>query len=179
MTTTTNFEMLMRAAVAGDARAYQDVLQQSAQLLRPYLIKKLGGHAEIDDVLQEILTSLHRARHTYDGERPFLPWLWAIARFRLKDHLRRMYRDRLRHADDISDMADFLAAPVTENGDGGEFIGEILQQLPKKQAMILQFIHVQGLTTAETGVQMGMSQTAVKVAAHRAYKTLHKKMGAA
>jgi len=169
----------MQAAQQGNAAAYQELLRQSAQMLRPYLLKTLRSPSDVDDVTQEILISLHRARHTYDGQRPFAPWLFAIAKFRLQDHLRRLYRDKLRHAGDITDMADFLAAPVTQDGAGSEYIKETLSHLPKKQAMILELIHVEGLTSEETGQRIGMSATAVKVAAHRAYKQLRKKLVAA
>jgi RNA polymerase sigma-70 factor (ECF subfamily) len=169
----------MRTALAGDAAAYQALLRRSAQMLRPYLLKTLRSPSDVDDVLQEILISLHRARHTYDGKRPFAPWLFAIAKFRLQDHLRRLYRDKLRHAADVTDMADFLAAPVTEGDPNNEYVKETLSYLPKKQAMILELIHLEGLTAEETGQRLGMSGTAVKVAAHRAYKHLRKKLAAA
>lgn len=172
-------ESLMRMAMAGDATAYQTLLRQSAQILRPYLMKNLRSSSDIDDVMQEILISLHRARHTYDGQRPFTPWLFSIAKFRLQDHLRRLYRDKLRDASEITDMADFLAAPVTEADTGNEYVKETLSHLPKKQAMILELIHLEGLTAGETGQRLGMSETAVKVAAHRAYKQLRKKLVAA
>lgn len=169
-------EALMRAAQAGDSAAYQALLRESSQMLRPWLFKSLRSASDADDVLQEILISVHRARHTYDGQRPYAPWLFAIARFRLQDFLRRLYRDKLRGAADITEMADFFAAPVTEEGQGDEYIKETLAQLPKKQAMILEFIHLQGMTAEETGKRIGMSATAVKVSAHRAYKKLHEKL---
>ena len=33
----------------------------------------------VDDVVQDVLLTIHRARATYDPSRPFLPWLRAIA----------------------------------------------------------------------------------------------------
>ena len=171
-------EALMLAAQSGDTAAYQTLLRQSSQMLRPYLLKSLRSTSDVDDVTQEILISLHRARHTYDSGRPYAPWLFAIARFRLQDFLRRLYRDKLRGAADIMDMADFFAAPVTESGMGDEYIKATLSYLPKKQAMILELIHLESLTAEETGKRIGMSTTAVKVAAHRAYKKLREKLAA-
>jgi len=183
VTETDSPEALMRQAQAGDARAYQALLRLSAQLLRPFLGKFLRGANEVDDVIQEILLSLHRARHTYDGMRPFKPWLFAIARFRLKDHLRKVYRDNLRGAADLADFEETIAAPggehVTESSDQGEYIKEAVAQLPQKQAMILKLMYEDGLTAAETAKRLGMGLSAVKVAAHRAYKVLRKKLTAA
>lgn len=176
-------ETLMRRAQAGDVRAYQALLRLSAQLLRAFLTKFLRSASEVDDVTQEILLSLHRARHTYDGMRPFRPWLFAIARFRLKDHLRKVYRDNLRGAADLADFEEIIAAPgsehVTESSGQGEYVKEAMAQLPQKQAMILKLMYEDGLTAAETAKRLGMGLSAVKVAAHRAYKVLKKKLAAA
>ena len=61
----------------------------------------VNSASEVDDLLQEILISIHKARHTYDGERPYKPWAYAIAKFRLQDYLRAHYADQLHHAVDV------------------------------------------------------------------------------
>ena len=51
-----------------------------------------------------------------------------------------------------------------------------MQKLPDKQASILQLMHQDGYTSREVAQKMGMNESAVKVAAHRAYKLLRKKL---
>lgn len=169
-------ESLMRLALGGDKRAYQQVLARSAVLLRPFLSRRINSAAAVEDVLQEILISVHKSRHTYDGMRPFAPWLFAIARYRLTDYLRMAYKDGLRHAADITDYEQILPADVTETGFGFEYIHKALAQLPEKQGKILTFMHQQGYTAKETAKLMGMTEVAVKVSAHRAYKILKTKL---
>jgi len=171
------YQELMRKTLAGDARAYETLLKESARLLRPFLARYLKGNAESDDVLQEILLSLHKAKHTYDGNRPYKPWLYAIARFRLQDHLRRVYSNKFRHAIDLSDVEDILADPVTEGASSYEYLKDSLRELPEKQATIVEMMHVDGYTAKEVGEKLGMKESAVKVAAHRAYKILRAKLG--
>ncbi len=166
----------MIAAHAGDQKAYAAVLQASARLLRPYLAKRLSRFGDVDDVLQEILLSLHKARHTYDGVRPFKPWLFAIARFRLNDYLRAHYSDQLARATELDDAINILPEHVTETGFTYESIHEEIERLPGKQPKILQLLHRDGCTAKEAAKVMNMSETAVKVAAHRAYKVLRKKL---
>src|SRR5512144_3334095 len=101
-----NLEALMRRSLAGDQRAYAALLQQTARLLRPFLAKRLGFADEVEDLMQEILLSVHKARHTYDGNRPYKPWVYAIAKFRLLDHLRTHYSDRLRHAVNFDELEE-------------------------------------------------------------------------
>lgn len=171
-----NLEQLMRDSLQGDQRAYADLLRESARLLRQFLSKRLRFEQEVDDVLQEILISVHKARHTYDGQRPFKPWLYAIAHFRLQDHLRMHYADHLRHAEDTADLENILHDDVTETAISYESISGEIEKLPEKQATILRLMHQQGYTAKETAAQMGMNESAVKVAAHRAYKVLRQRL---
>ena len=171
-----NLEALMRQSLAGDQRAYAALLLEISRLLRPFLAKRLSFTDEVDDLLQDILISVHKARHTYDGNRPCKPWVYAIAKFRLQDHLRAHYSDQLRHADDLSEWEDFLHQDVTESAISYESISRELQNLPEKQATILRLMHQEGYTAREVAAKIGMKESAVKVAAHRAYKVLREKL---
>lgn len=171
-----NFETLMRQSLTGDQRVYATLLRKTAQLLRPYLAKRLSFSNEVDDLLQEILISIHKARHTYDGNRPYKPWAYAIAKFRLQDFLRTHYSDQLRHAVDFDELEETLEDFVTETGLSYESISGEVQKLPEKQAIILQLMHQEGYTAKEVAEKMGMNESAVKVAAHRAYKVLRKRL---
>ncbi|MDE1901367.1 MAG: sigma-70 family RNA polymerase sigma factor [Alphaproteobacteria bacterium] len=170
------FEQLMQQAQQGDATAYAALLRDTALMLRPYLRKWLGSGHDAEDVLQEILISLHKARHTYDGNRPYKPWILAIARFRVAEYWRRAYADRLRHPVDLAEIENKVAAPVTENGSAYEYLFESLKALPPKQADIIRLMHVDGYTAREAAARLGMKENAVKVAAHRAYKILRRKL---
>ena len=173
---TANLEAMMRLALAGDKQAYSGVLLETARFLRPFLAKRLSHHSELDDLLQEILLSIHKARHTYDGDRPYKPWVFAIAKFRLLDHLRAHYADHLHHAVELSDVENNLFEDVTETSLSYESIREDIHLLPQKQATILQMMHHEGYTAKEVAAKIGMSESAVKVSAHRAYKVLRKKL---
>lgn len=167
---------LMLAAIGGDKRAYADALSESARLLRPFLLKRLSNRSEVEDILQEILISVHKSRHTYDGMRPFIPWLYAIARFRLADYLRAHYADQLRASAPLEEAENIVAETVTETGISYESIRKEVGQLPEKQARILELMHNKGYTAKEAAEKLGMNESAVKVAAHRAYKILRKKL---
>jgi len=172
----TNLEGLMRRALEGEKTAYAELLRESGRLLRPFLARRLSFESEVDDLLQEILISIHKARHTYDGKRSYQPWMFAIAKFRLQDYLRTHYADHLRHAEDIADLENNLSEDVTEPDISYESIsGEILK-LPERQATILQLMHKEGYTSKEVAIKLGMTESAVKVAAFRAYKVLRQKL---
>jgi RNA polymerase sigma-70 factor (ECF subfamily) len=173
---TDNLAALMRQSLNGDKHAYAEILQETSRFLRPFLAKRLSFTNEVDDLLQEILISIHKARHTYDGKRPYKPWVYAIAKFRLQDHLRTHYADQLHHADDISELEDYLHENVTESAITYESISGEVEKLPQKQATILQLMHQEGYTAKEVAKKLGMNESAVKVAAHRAYRVLRQKL---
>lgn len=171
-----DYSALMRQALEGDAQAYATLLNETSRMLRPYLVNRLFSGNEVDDVLQEILISIHKARHTYDGTRPYKPWAYAIAKFRLQDHLRSHYANNLQDAEDIDEFENVLSDNVTESEFSYEAISGEVGKLPEKQATILRMMHQEGYTAKEVAEKIGMNESAVKVAAHRAYKVLREKL---
>lgn len=173
---TDDYAELMRSALSGDGKSYSILLKKSTLLLRPYLVKRVYKSHDVEDVLQEILISLHKARHTYDGNRSYEPWLYAIANYRLQDYLRKHYLDPLRAAGEIEEVENIFSNDVTEIGFSYESISEEVENLSGNQPKILKMIHNEGYTAKEVAQKIGMNESAVKVAAHRAYKILRKKL---
>jgi RNA polymerase sigma-70 factor (ECF subfamily) len=169
----TEIAMLFRAGLANDQQAYAQFLQRIAPLLRRMAAIKCAA-SDLDDVVQEILISIHKARHTYDGQRPIKPWLISIAKFRIADHLRKHYVQRRDKTVDIDELAEILP-DVTEAGLENESIDELLAGIPENQKRILSMMHLEGYTAREIGAQLDMNESAVKVAAHRALKKIRKK----
>ena len=166
---------LLRAGLGGDQAAYGKFLGTITPMLRRMVGRKLA-QSDVEDVVQEILISIHKARHTYDGERPIMPWLASIASFRVTDHLRKHYSQMRHQSVDIADYENILS-DVTEEASGHESVDELLQDVPEKHKRILTLMHVEGYTAKEVGKQMGMNESAVKVAAHRAIKKIREKFG--
>lgn len=167
--------MLLDAGLSGDTSSYNRFLQGITPIMRRVACKKLSA-ADAEDTLQEILISIHRARHTYDGERPIMPWLMAIAQFRINDALRKAYAGSNRISVNIDDLSEILA-DVTEPPTENESLDEMLQNVPERERRILTMMHAEGYTAKETGKHLGMNESAVKVAAHRAMKKIRETFG--
>ena len=173
--TYTALAALLMKGLGGDQASYASFLARITPLLRRMVARRLGA-SEVEDVVQEVLISIHKARHTYDGKRPLMPWLVAIARFRISDHLRRHYAQMRHQTVDIDDFTDRLA-DVTETDDSNESIEDLLHDVPDKQKRILTLMHVEGYTAKEVGAKLNMNESAVKVAAHRAIKKIRERFG--
>jgi RNA polymerase sigma-70 factor, ECF subfamily len=164
---------LMLSALEGSQSDYAQFLTQITLILRPVVAKKITS-ADVEDVMQEILISIHKARHTYDGERPILPWILSIARFRITDYLRKHYAQMKHKTTDISELENILE-DVTKDSSNSESIDDLLQDVTKQNKKILTMLHVEGYTAKEVAAKIGMKESAVKVAAHRAIKKIRAK----
>lgn len=86
----------MAAAQSGDRAAYEALLRDCVPLIRVFATRKGVPVDYIDDVVQDVLLTIHRARQTYDPARSFTAWLRIIAERRAIDLLRRYGRQRAR-----------------------------------------------------------------------------------
>jgi RNA polymerase sigma-70 factor (ECF subfamily) len=83
---------LMERSQHGDRQAYHELLEISAKLIRSFLYRRLQYKQDIEDILQESLIAVHKSRHTYQANRAFKPWLFAITNYKLQDYFRKHYR---------------------------------------------------------------------------------------
>jgi RNA polymerase sigma-70 factor (ECF subfamily) len=163
----------MRAARKGDAVAYRRLLVGAASWLRAVTGRGLAAagrpREDCEDIVQETLLAMHLKRDTWDGTRPIEPWLRAIARHKLTDHLRRRgYRDHL----DIDEWSDSAELSVEAEAATGMDTRRLLASLPERQRTIVSEISIEGRSAADVAASLGMSEGAVRVALHRALKSL-------
>ena len=166
---------LMSRAQDGDRRAYETLLIEVMALVRGFARKRLSQADWQEEVTQETLLSIHRDRHTYDPQRPFLPWMYAIARHRLLDFVekqRRRSRNEIAGEDGLEEAAS--EAMIAESGARVGFVRQALALLSLKQREIIQLLKFEGLSVAEISRRTGLSQSSVKVTAHRGYKSLRR-----
>ncbi|MCH2220848.1 MAG: sigma-70 family RNA polymerase sigma factor [Dechloromonas sp.] len=158
---------LMAAAQTGDRQAYAVLLAEARHWLLRYLSRKVPP-AQVDDLVQEVLVSLHAKRASYDPARPFLPWLAAIARYRWVDHLRRAYRNaevELGDRDAAHDgEADAVMARIS--------LDRLFGNLPQAQAQAIELVKIEGRSISEAAARCGQSEPSVKVNIHRGLKRL-------
>lgn len=169
---------LMAAAQLGDQAKYTRLLREVTPILRGLAHQgwPMGSSADIEDVVQDTLLTLHVIRHTYDPARPFMPWLMAILRRRLVDGVRR--RSRTNRNELVIDTLDvtFAVEPTNDNYEtpvDGETLGKAIASLPQGQRQAIELLKQREMSLKEASAATGMSIAALKVATHRALKRLH------
>ena len=170
---------LMRAAQQGDATAYRELLCSIAPRIRRSLLNRRASARpeDIEDLVQDILLSIHAVRATYDPRRPFMPWLLAITRHRLADAARR-YRRTTAHEVPMEDADVTFADPKSNSGQGGsdnlQALGETLRILPARQRQAFELLKIEGFSLREASAMTGVTIGALKIATHRAIAALRK-----
>jgi len=167
----------MQLAVAGDNAAYHRLLRAIAPVLRATTQRGLARAGQptdsSEDIVQEILLAVHLKRHTWDRTAPFGPWLFAIARNKLIDALRRRGR---RVFVDIDEFADVLPGEPEKETASAREVDQHLAGLPEKQRDVVRSIAVDSVSIKETAARLAMSEGAVRVALHRGLASLAAKL---
>lgn len=166
---------LMRAALRGDAGSYRRLLDELAPVLRGLARRGFAhyklGPDDVEDVVQETLLALHLKRHTWDETKPLVPWLQAIARNKLIDNLRR--RGRGTHLP-IDDFAESLIGDPEPAGLNGVDARNVIARLEGREREIVVAISIEGASARQVAERLGMTEGAVRVALHRALRSLAK-----
>lgn len=176
----------MRAAQTGDQRAYAELLGRITPWLRGYIGKqrRFLQSSDVEDLVQDVLLSLHAVRRTYDPERPFLPWLIAIVHHRLADAARRHASRsagkatlealegpnstrQVTYADDAANMDESSA-------DDPQVLRHAIRALPPGQRAAIDLLKLREMSLKEAARELGTSVGALKVAVHRGMAALRR-----
>jgi RNA polymerase sigma-70 factor (ECF subfamily) len=174
----TGWAGLMAAAQDGNARAYERLLREVTPRIRSICRARLRDPTEVEDAVQDTLLTLHALRHTYDPARSFGPWLSTIASRRAVDRLRRRGRTGARESP-LDDLPESAAATQPE-GDArldARRLREAVAELPASQRTALHLAKLEDLPLAEAAARSGLSVGALKVATHRAIRSLRRRLG--
>jgi RNA polymerase sigma-70 factor (ECF subfamily) len=165
---------LMIAGLDGDAAAYKCLLEKLSSQLRAYFRGKLGrinrGAVEAEDLVQEVLMAIHTRSHTYDASQPFTPWVYAIARYKFVDYLRRTKAS-------ISDLPiDDVEEPAVQDDrshvESTLDLKRLMAGLSPQMRQAIQYVKLEGLSVSEAATRCGLSESNIKVSVHRGLKAM-------
>lgn len=175
------FRLLMQAAQDGDAKAYEALLKEIAPIARRMVQRKWGflQKADIEDIVQDILLSVHLARATYDPARPFSPWLMGICHHRLVDSARRHKRRSTNEVlvDELPEVSyEDPAIKMEEQFATVDALQGAIRQLPSAQQKAVNLLRLQEMSLKEASEASGMTISSLKIAVHRGVKALRGKL---
>jgi RNA polymerase sigma-70 factor (ECF subfamily) len=185
----TSDEILMAAYQAGNQDAFAELFDRYAGRVYGFLVRRLGDVATAEDLHQEAFLRIHRSRDSYNPDRPFRAWLFAIIHNLVNDTL------RSRRRAPVTEPLDALQSPRTEahmNVEGSindqsperisaarestRALSRALSALPSDEATVLILARFEGLSYDDIGSVIGRSATAAKQLAYRALKRVRSEL---
>lgn len=165
-------EYMIRAH-QGDRAVYERLLTELGNAIEVYVRVRFGNLSMLEDCVQESLLAIHKARHTYDQDRPFRPWMFTIVRHRTIDVLRRDSACAAVSVPAIDELgSDDPTNALLKLIDGVR----ILEGLSPDHREALILTKYGGYTTAEAAATLGISESAIKARLHRALRTIHRQL---
>jgi RNA polymerase sigma-70 factor, ECF subfamily len=162
----------MERSRSGDREAFHGLFEEIGPLITRFLRRHLVDRAELEDVCQEVLIAVYKSRQTYDADRPFEPWLFAIVRKVSGEHLR---RSRQQTASQLY-MDDVPGIPAEDAPSLALELRRALEQLPPAQIEALNLAKLLGLSVEEASRRAGTTVGSMKVRVHRAYESLKRSL---
>ena len=162
---------------AGEDAAFEVVYDGLAPRLQAFLVRYTRDRARAEDVVQQTMLQIHRARGRFIVGSQVVPWAFAIARRLLIDMHRRGGREVLSPTgdDSLTQLLAAVDAPADDVAIAKEVAARLsveLGRLPENQRVAFELIKQDGLSVAEAAQVLGTTVPAVKLRAHRAYEAL-------
>jgi RNA polymerase sigma-70 factor (ECF subfamily) len=162
-------------AKSGDSASFDELVTRLRGPLVAFLSRRLGHQADADDVAQETFLRAYRHIDSYDPERPFSTWLFAIGKNVASNHRaadRR--RDEVTRASGAGSVVEPAAPPAVAVGadDAGETWRRARRLLADDAYRALWLRYAQDLSIREIARELGRSSVATKVMLFRARKKL-------
>jgi RNA polymerase sigma-70 factor (ECF subfamily) len=164
----------------GDEAAFAELYDAVAPHLLGFLRKATRDGGAAEDLMQETLLQMHRARGSFIPGAPVRPWAFAIARRLMIDSARRRRLERRLFSDAPAD--DWMThEPTAAMATADELlharrlewrVQQRLDALPEAQRTAYQLLQQEGLSLKGAAEVLGTSVSAVKLRVHRAYKAL-------
>jgi RNA polymerase sigma-70 factor (ECF subfamily) len=165
-------EALMVRFANGDEAAFNLLFDRYAGLLHRYLARLCASSSVADDLLQATFLSVVRGRGRFRSDGRLRPWLYAIATNAARDWARK--RARPEQLTDTGELPEQAApdAPELTNLGTAQQVREAMHKLSDSQREAVVMHRLEGLSFAEIGEALGISEGAVRVRAHRGYERL-------
>jgi RNA polymerase sigma-70 factor (ECF subfamily) len=107
--------MLVRRCIAGDAVAWEEIVQRYNRRIYNICYRFAGSGDDAQDLTQEVFIKMYRTLNSYDVERgAFMTWVTTMTRNLLVDHFRKSKQDRVTDSLDGAPSEHEDAMPLCE-----------------------------------------------------------------
>lgn len=157
----THLASLLTQVKLGDAASFTNFAEEVIPRLHRFVAAHRLPSDDCEDVVQEALIKLWKNVHTYDDRRPFLPWMYTIAKNTMFDHLRKRRlvlftelnspndEDQVSYEESLADTKVESVEVLLDQMKVKQLFDEFLDELPRERALIVTLHLEDGLTFNE------------------------------
>lgn len=167
---TDDLKSLMVLVQEGNSDAFRQLFEIIEPKIMGNIRQRIKNPQTCEDLLQNVVMNIFKARHTYNPDYPFEPWLYSVTRNTVYDYLRK-YQKTLSFESFIGDHWNHATETNTASEEA-QILDHALKQLPESQAEAVRLLKIDGLSLKEAAEQLKITVTALKVRAHRGYENL-------
>jgi RNA polymerase sigma-70 factor (ECF subfamily) len=167
-------DLAMERYADGDEEAFESVYAAIAGRVIAFLRRRVRGDLVVEDLAQQTFLQMHRGRATFASGSSVLPWALSIARRLVIDHVRYGRRRGMDQQDTLedSDLGAYTDDGLLEARDLAGALQREFTRLPESQRTAFELMRFDGLSHIDAARALGITVTAVKLRAHRAYVSL-------
>ena len=145
------------ACAAGDAQIFEDIYRRFGDRMKSIAWNHLGNVSDAEDAVQETFLKIHRSASTYTGEASFSTWIFRILVNTCYDILRKRKR-RIDEAP-IEDMVETAERTAPSVDDAKRMtLRKLLDELPEQRRSVFTLFEIEGLSHAEIGEILGITE---------------------
>ncbi|MGI9126545.1 MAG: RNA polymerase sigma factor SigM [Mycobacterium sp.] len=150
---------LLRAHVAGDRFAFEELFHRHRGRLRRVARRASGSAEDADDALQDALLSAHRGARSFRNESTVGSWLHRIVVNACRDRLR---RNSIRPTTALDPALCLAQSDPVAQVDTAIMVRQALARIPADQRVAVVTVDMQGYSVAAAAVLLGVPEGTVK-----------------
>jgi RNA polymerase sigma-70 factor (ECF subfamily) len=166
---------LVERAVAGDARAFEDLVKAYQRMVSGVAWRYGIRQADLEDVVSEVFVKLYRNLHRFRPDHPFSTWLYRLSANHAVDHIRRRRKERGR-----TEMPAQVADPAVgagaslESDERARLLRDALVDLSVPYREAIELVYVEGLRVDDAAARLGIPSGTVKTRLMRGREALRR-----
>jgi RNA polymerase sigma-70 factor (ECF subfamily) len=171
---------IVRAARAGDAAAFEEIMLLTERRMAQIAWRILGDAEEVKDALQETFLRVFRHLRRFDESYDLHAWMARITVNVCRDTLRRRRGRSIFQTLDAAIhavSADRSAIDKLVDGDERRMLSVAIDRLAPKERLAVILKDIEGMRTSEVAAILGTTVTTVRVQVSRARAKLRRMLG--
>ena len=162
----------VRATLQGDEDAYARLVQRYQDVIGAQMWRFTRQHRVLEELVQEVFVEAFCSLGKFRGQAPFVHWLRKVAtRVGYRFWKERQRTRRHVSLDKVHSLPCYRNTEISAY-EAGEWVHAVLQELPPRDRLVLTYLYLEQLSTAEVAALTNWHPTMVRVQAHRAKKKL-------